>query len=292
MNGILNINKPKGMTSFDVVKKVKSICNMKRVGHTGTLDPGASGVLPICIGRATKLVDYIMEGSKTYVATLKLGVVTDTYDKYGKIVFESNLDVNEKEIIDSIMSFKGNISQIPPMYSALKVNGKRLYELARKGIKVERKTRNITIYSIDILKVDLPYVKFEVKCSKGTYIRSLCHDIGQKLGCGGTMWELLRTHSGGFDISDSISVLDLNEVNVFQHLIPMDMALEGYPCVHIEDNFKKHVLNGLPIKSNKFLNKIEEDVLYRVYIDKNKFIGIGMNKKGTGFKMKKLLISG
>ncbi|WP_416176362.1 tRNA pseudouridine(55) synthase TruB [Clostridium sp.] len=292
MNGILNINKPKGMTSFDVVKKVKSICNMKRVGHTGTLDPGASGVLPICIGRATKLVDYIMEGSKTYVATLKLGVVTDTYDKYGKIVFESNLDVNEKEIIDSIMSFKGNISQIPPMYSALKVNGKRLYELARKGIKVERKTRNITIYSIDILKVDLPYVKFEVKCSKGTYIRSLCHDIGQKLGCGGTMWELLRTHSGGFDISDSISVLDLNEVNVFQHLIPMDMALEGYPCVHIEDNFKKHVLNGLPIKSNKFLNKIEKDVLYRVYIDKNKFIGIGMNKKGTGFKMKKLLISG
>lgn len=292
MNGILNIYKPVGMTSFDVVRKVKVILNMKKVGHTGTLDPGASGVLPICIGRATKLVDYIMKGKKTYIAQLKLGVVTDTYDRYGHIISESDVDTNYEQVINTISSFVGNIDQIPPMYSALKVNGKRLYDLARQGIEIERKSRNITIYSIDILDINIPYVKLKVQCSKGTYIRSLCYDIGKELDCGGTMWNLVRIHTGEFDIMDSISINDLNSDNVLEHIIPMDKALNKYPKVFVKDSLKKNVLNGIPIHDEEFLKYMNSDELYRVYIDKDQFIGIGMNNKHTGFKMIKLLIRG
>lgn len=292
MDGILNINKPVGITSFDAVRKVRSILKIKRVGHTGTLDPGASGVLPICIGGATKFVDYIMEGKKTYIAELRLGITTDTYDKYGKVVSESHVELDKEQIINVIMNFVGDIEQIPPMYSAIKVNGKRLYELARKGIEVERKSRSITIYSIDILNFNLPYIKLKIQCSKGTYIRSLCYDIGKKLGCGGTMWSLERTHTGEFDISDSIPVLELSTEKIFNNLTPVDRALNKYPPVYIEDNFKKKILNGVIIKDNDFLNSINEDRLYRVYVDKNKFIGIGINKKNIGFKITKLLIRG
>lgn len=290
MDGILNINKPVGMTSFDVVRKVKYMLNIKKVGHTGTLDPGASGVLPICIGRATKLVDYIMNGSKTYVALLKLGVSTDTYDRYGKMVSEHDVDITENEISDAVRNFEGIIDQVPPMYSALKVNGKRLYELARKGIEIERKSRKIEIYSIKIYEIKLPYVKLEVNCSKGTYIRSLCNDIGMCLGCGGTMWELVRTHTGSFDICDSVEICSLNEVNAEEYIIPMDKCLSEYESVFVPQNFKKHVLNGVPVRSPKFLSKLKLDTFYRVYVDKDRFIGIGSVEENIGFKMTKLLI--
>lgn len=292
MDGILNINKPVGMTSFDVVREVKYILKIKKVGHTGTLDPGASGVLPICIGRATKLVDYIMAGKKTYIAELKLGITTDTYDKYGKVISESPVKLEEKQVIDAIMSFVGNIEQIPPMYSAIKVKGKRLYELARKGIEIERKSRSIKIYDIDIIDFNLPYVKLKIECSKGTYIRSLCYDIGKKLACGGTMWSLERTHTGEFDISEATSILDLTKENILSKLIPMDRALDKYPPIYVEDNFKKLVLNGVVIKDNNFLKNIDEDKPCRVYIDKDKFIGVGMYQKNIGFKIIKLLIRG
>ncbi|WP_446899518.1 tRNA pseudouridine(55) synthase TruB [Clostridium sp. LBM24168] len=292
MDGILNINKPIGMSSFDVVKSIKSVTGVKKVGHAGTLDPGASGVLPVCIGCATKFVDYIMKDEKVYIARLKLGVETDTYDRYGKITSKSNVDVSSEEIEDAVLSFIGNIQQIPPMYSALKVNGKRLYELARKGIEVERKSRDIVIHNIEILKLESPYVTMRIKCSKGTYIRSLCYDIGRKLGCGGTMWSLVRTRTGKFDILESISVSQLDKNNIFYYLIPIDNVLSGYPSIYIENKFNKYILNGVVIKDKKFLNKIDDDVLYKVYIDGDNFIGLGINKKDIGFKMIKLLIRG
>ncbi|MFL0195903.1 tRNA pseudouridine(55) synthase TruB [Clostridium sp. WILCCON 0269] len=289
MDGILNINKPEGMTSFNVVRKVKSILKNKKVGHTGTLDPIASGVLPVCVGRATKFADYIVESKKVYLAELKLGITTETYDREGSIVNTRSVDLEEKNVVDGILSFQGQIEQIPPMYSALKVNGKKLYDLARQGIEIERKKRKITIYSIDIANIELPYVLFEVTCSKGTYIRSLCHDIGNKLNCGGTMWNLKRISTGNFNIKDAIKLEDLNDENILQNIIPIDKALNRYPEVIIEDKYIKKILNGMSIKDEEFLNKIMTDQLYRVYIQNNKFVGMGMNKDFQ-FRMVKLFI--
>lgn len=289
MNGILNINKPLGMSSFDVVRKVKSVAKTKKVGHTGTLDPEASGVLPICIGSATKLVDYIMSEYKIYKAELMLGITTDTYDREGKIISTAQVDVDSTEVEKVIKSFEGNILQIPPMYSALKVNGQRLYSLARQGIEVERKPRAITIYSINILDMQLPKIVFEVKCSKGTYIRSLCYDIGEKLQCGGTMWNLQRTQTGSFNILNSVDLQELNTENINEYLIPMDKALEAYPEVYIDKKYEKLIFNGVTLKDPALIENIEKDKLYRVYIGQNEFIGIGM-KKDLGFKMTKLLI--
>lgn len=289
MDGILNINKPLGMTSFDVVRKIKTFANTKKVGHTGTLDPEASGVLPICIGQATKLVDYIMKDYKVYRVELKLGVITDTYDREGKVIKTSEVNVSIGEVESVIKSFIGEIDQIPPMYSALKVNGQRLYSLARKGIEVERKPRKINIYNIEILGTELPNITFEVKCSKGTYIRSLCYDIGNKLACGGTMWNLQRTETGNFNISSAVELKDLNKDNILNYLIPMDKALAAYPEVHVSDKYKKPILNGVSLRDNSLISNLEKDKLYRVYIGDKDFIGIGM-KKDQGFKMIKLLI--
>lgn len=291
MDGILNINKPTGMSSFDVVREVKKIAKTKKVGHTGTLDPEASGVLPICIGRATKLVDYIMSDYKIYKVELKLGITTDTYDREGKILQTSSVNVSNEEVEKVIKSFEGEIDQIPPMYSALKVNGERLYNLARQGIEIERKPRKINIYNIDILSMDLPVVQFTVKCSKGTYIRSLCFDIGEKLKCGGTMWNLERIQTGSFSISDSLRLDQLNSDNISNYLIPMDRALESYPKIIFNKKYEKLILNGVTIKDNDIIGNVEKDMLYRVYLGENEFIGIGI-RKDFGFKMTKLLIQG
>lgn len=290
MDGILNINKPVGMTSFDVVREIKHIVKIKKVGHTGTLDPEASGVLPICIGKATKLVDYIMNDYKIYRAELMLGITTDTYDREGKVIKNSQVNSKDSEINEVIKNFQGDIEQIPPMYSALKVNGQRLYSLARQGIEIERKPRNISIYNISILDIKIPKVTFEVKCSKGTYIRSLCNDIGAKLKCGGTMWNLQRIQTGNFNINDSVSLNEINTENVNKYLIPMDKALESYPSVCIDEKYEKLLLNGVPIKDFALIENMQRDVLFRVYM-KKKFIGIGM-KNNFEFKMIKLLIQG
>ncbi len=202
--GVLNINKPLGISSFDVVRKIKKLAKEKKVGHGGTLDPEACGVLPVCIGRATKAIDFIMEGEKEYIAKVKLGVVTDTYDREGKVLRESKVDSTEEEITKVINKFVGTIAQVPPMYSALKQNGKKLYELAREGKEVYREPRTVTIHSIDILSIDSPIIHIKVRCSKGTYIRSLCYDIGEELGCGAMMWELERTATGPFTIDRSV----------------------------------------------------------------------------------------
>lgn len=288
MNGVINVYKPCGITSFDVVRTIKRISKTKKVGHTGTLDPMATGVLPVCIGNATKIVDYIMQNHKVYKATLKLGVTTDTYDREGKILSESEINhLTSKHIEDAIKSFIGDIEQMPPMYSALKVNGKRLYELAREGIEIERQKRKITIYDINIENIDIPYVKFTVKCSKGTYIRSLCYDIGDVLKVGGAMWDLERVETGTFSVENSIALEDLNEENIENVIIPMDKALAYKPIV-FNNKFEKLLLNGVTIQNPFVIKDIEENVLYKVYLE-DKFIGIG-KKTEKGFKIEKLLI--
>lgn len=289
MNGILNINKGLGLTSFDAVRKIKKIAHTKKVGHTGTLDPEASGVLPICIGGATKFADYIMKDDKVYRATLRLGIVTDTYDKEGAVLRTSEVTSSEEEVISVINSFTGRIKQVPPMYSALKVNGQRLYSLARQGIEIERAARDIEIFSIEIIEMDLPFVVFDVTCSKGTYIRSLCYDIGEKLGCGGAMWALVRTRSGFFDIENSVRLEDLTEENIADHLISVEKALWNYPSAAFETKYAKLLLNGVSLMDNNAIGSLTMDVMYKVYDEDSRFIGIGKLSQ-SGFKMVKQFI--
>lgn len=289
MDGIINIYKPLGITSFDVVKKVMKICRTKKVGHTGTLDPLASGVLPICIGRATKIVDFIMSESKVYKAQLMLGIKTDTYDREGTILNKCDVSLSQDELVSVINTFVGEILQEPPMYSALKVNGKRLYELARKGIVIERDKRPINIYSIDILDIQLPLVTFQVSCSKGTYIRSLCNDIGSKLGVGGTMWDLERIQTGAFNKANSVLLEDITSENIESLLIPIDEALKDYDKLTFSCKHENLLLNGVKINNPYLINNIESNKLYRVYMDNSKFVGLGLRDE-YGFKVVKLLV--
>jgi tRNA pseudouridine55 synthase len=289
MDGVLNIFKPVGITSFEVVRRVKRISNTKKVGHAGTLDPEASGVLPVCIGRGTKIIEYIMESTKVYRVQLKLGVITDTYDREGKIVSVKDVLVNDNTIIDTILSFKGESYQVPPMYSALKVNGKKLYELARSGVEIERTPRKINIYDIKIHSIESPLVEFEVKCSKGTYIRSLCFDIGNKLLCGGMMNNLERVATGRFEIANSIDINELTEENISNHLINMENALAVYSHVVVDDKFEKLLINGVNIMDPQLTIKIPDETLMRVYGSNNELIGLGM-KSNNAFKIVKLLV--
>lgn len=289
MDGILNIYKPVGITSFDAVRTVMKICGTKKVGHTGTLDPLASGVLPICIGRATKIVDYIMSETKVYEAQLKLGIKTDTYDREGTITHEKDVNLSESDILSAFNSFTGELEQEPPMYSALKVNGKRLYELARQGIVVEREKRKITIYSLDVLNISLPLVTFRVTCSKGTYIRSLCYDIGEKLRVGGAMWNLERIQTGNFNLESSVSLDCLNKDNVSQFIIPIEEGLNKYDKISFSGNCKKLLLNGVKINNEYLIKNIELNKLYRVYLDEKNFVGLGI-RDDSGFKITKLLV--
>ena len=291
MNGILNIYKPKGMTSFDVVRIVKKVCNTKKVGHTGTLDPEATGVLPICVGRATKIIDYIMDSEKTYEVTFKLGVKTTTYDLEGEVLEECNTEhLSDKEILSAIESFIGEYSQVPPMYSALKKNGVRLYELARKGIEIEREGRLITIYNIENIKINNPYVSMKVSCSKGTYIRSLCYDIGEKLGvCAATMTELNRSKTSVYEQENSININDLSQENLKDYLISIEDALDQYSKITVGEKYTHLLINGVKVGDNRFTkDKVESNILYRVYDHNNIFIGLG-KKDDLGFKIEKLL---
>lgn len=212
LNGLINVYKEKGWTSFDVVNKLRNLLKVKKCGHTGTLDPEAMGVLCICIGKATKLADKLTASDKEYETVMLLGKTTDTQDITGVVTKESKVMVSERDVLDAIFSFVGEGEQIPPMYSAKKVKGKKLYELAREGKVIERKPSPINIYSIDVLEVNLPRVKMRINCSKGTYIRTLCNDIGESLGCGGVMEELLRTKACGFSVTESVKVSDIQEL--------------------------------------------------------------------------------
>ena len=292
MNGVLNIFKPKGMSSFDAVRVVKKVAGTGKVGHTGTLDPEATGVLPICIGRATKIIDYIMDSEKVYEVTLKLGIRTTTYDLEGEVLEERDPShLTEEEILNSINSFKGDYSQIPPMYSALKQNGVRLYELARKGIEVERKGRLVNIYNLEDIKINNPYISMKVTCSKGTYIRSLCYDIGEKLGVFATMTQLNRAKTSVFSQEKSININELTKENINDYILSMEEALEKYDKIVVNKKYVKLLVNGVRVADGRFTkDKVINNKLYRVYDDENNFIGLG-ERNDAGFKIEKLLIT-
>ncbi|MDD6858350.1 tRNA pseudouridine(55) synthase TruB [Lachnospiraceae bacterium HCP1S3_C3] len=282
MDGILNIYKEKGYTSHDVVAKLRGILKTKKIGHTGTLDPDAQGVLPVCVGRATKLCDMLTDKDKAYETVMLLGKTTDTQDITGSVLSESELgeDITTEKVTEVINSFVGEYMQVPPMYSALKVNGKKLYELARSGIEVERKARKVYIHSIEIKDISLPRVTMTVNCSKGTYIRTLCHDIGETLGVGGCMEELLRIKSGQFEINDSMKIDDVKKYvddgRISDIMKPIDGVFEKYQKCVVKKEYNVLIYNGNKFSPPNVLNRTDakdgEEV--RVYDEDNFFIGI------------------
>lgn len=282
MDGIINILKPPGMTSHDVVSLVRKKANMKKVGHTGTLDPNAAGVLPICLGQGTKISQFLLDSHKKYRAELTLGIETDTQDRYGTIINQKEVTVTSEEVINVINGFVGTYDQVPPMYSALKRGGKKLYELAREGIEVERKPRRVHIFQIDILKLEGNRVLFDVTCSKGTYIRTLCKDIGDRLGCGGMMSFLLRTATGNFQLTTAISIDELKEhVNIEEVLFPIDYPLEQIPAVVLKTTAEKAALNGNRVYNRDWKNQYTqytEGSLVKVYLEEL-FIGLATIQK-------------
>ncbi|SEF45870.1 tRNA pseudouridine55 synthase [Caloramator fervidus] len=286
MDGVLNILKPPGMTSHDVVDYIRKIFKVKKVGHTGTLDPGAAGVLPICIGKATKIVEYLTNDIKEYICELTLGNATDTFDKYGNFLHEEKdcSYITENDIKKIIGCFLGEIEQIPPKYSAIKINGKRAYELARHGVDIEIPSRKVFIYEIELMHFSLPKVLLRVVCSKGTYIRTLCNDIGNALGCSGYMSFLLRTRAGNFKIQDSIPLDMLSKDNIDEILVKIEDALD-FPNFYVENKYKKLLINGNSIKVNRFHDKSKR---VKIYCDKI-FVGIGRLEK-TFLYVEKLLI--
>lgn len=280
-NGIINVYKESGFTSHDVVAKLRGILHQKKIGHTGTLDPEAMGVLPVCLGNATRLCDMITDKSKEYRAVLLLGVSTDTEDATGKILSTKAVNVTEEDIIKAVKSFIGEYNQIPPMYSALKVNGKKLCDLARKGIEIERKPREVFIYDIIIKKIDIPEVTMTVKCSKGTYIRSLCRDIGEKLNTGGTMKSLVRTRTGIFSIENAVKLSEISknmeDNNIDSLIMPTDSFFNEYPAVNVSGRNEMLVKNGNMIILPEFKgNNI------RVYLSDDLFAGIYRYDEASG----------
>lgn len=281
IHGILNVYKEKGFTSHDVVAKLRRIVGQKKIGHTGTLDPDAVGVLPVCLGKATKLCDLLTDKDKTYEAVMLLGTVTDTQDTSGEVLKLSDTgDLTQEAVREAVLSFMGEYDQIPPMYSALKVNGKKLYELAREGKVVERKARKVMIHDIEILDIDLPRVRMSVSCSKGTYIRTLCHDIGEKLGCGGCMESLVRTRVSRFSIEESLTLDEIEkkmtEGTLSDVLIPVDEMFAGYPKVTVIESAETGARNG-GILSEKGVQKekeLSDDQKVRLYDERGNFIAL------------------
>ena len=279
-NGIVVINKEKGFTSHDAVNVVRKIFDMRKVGHTGTLDPEATGVLPICLGKATRVSDLIMVSDKEYIVGLKLGIKTDTQDIWGTVIEHSDKEVSEEELASAIKSFVGEYDQIPPMYSAIKIDGQKMYDLARQGIEVERKPRRITVYDIQLSDVGEGGFTMRVKCSKGTYIRTLCHDIGQYLGCGACMDTLRRTQSSVFSIRDAHTLAQLEQAvtegRLEDVLLPVDTVFTHYTAVTADHEIKTRLKNGAPSTVPYALGT------YRVYDESGEFIAIGEVKRING----------
>ncbi len=299
INGVLNIRKEPGMTSFGVVARIRRIFGQKKVGHTGTLDPDAEGVLPVCLGRATKLVETLSLGTKTYEAVLLLGLETDTQDTTGEVLNRAPVTCTEREAREAVLSFEGTMQQMPPMYSALKVNGQKLVDLARKGIEVERKTREVTFSEMEILSVDLPRITFRVTCTHGAYIRTLCCDIGRKLGCGGAMEHLDRTRVGVFDVRDAYTIEEVAAMKEAEDALPehregnysfllsIDRFYEELPAVTCARSAEKLLLNGnaLPLSDARGFDDaepvIEKGQEVRVYLENGAFVGIYRREEET-----------
>ncbi|MDR1700005.1 MAG: tRNA pseudouridine(55) synthase TruB [Lachnoclostridium sp.] len=282
MDGILNIHKEAGYTSHDVVARLRSICGQKKIGHTGTLDPDATGVLPICLGKATKACEYLTDHDKTYKATVLLGITTDTQDMSGKIIRKRQVDVSDDELRKIIHRFVGEIEQIPPMYSAVKIQGKKLYEFARKGIEVERKPRKVTITHIHSISPITSANEFQmtVQCSKGTYIRTLCHDIGEMLGCGAAMKSLIRTRVGIFTLENAKTLEETekykNEGILETALISVEDIYGALKSGKVVKEADKLLVNGNPLRENHVVceNEIDDCELIKMYSSANEFVAV------------------
>ena len=304
IDGIINVYKEKGFTSHDVIAKLRGILHQKKIGHTGTLDPDAEGVLPVCLGSGTKVCDLLTEKSKIYEAVLLLGKTTDTQDISGEVLSEAEVSCTEEEAKEAVLSFLGAYGQIPPMYSALKVNGKKLYELARAGVEVERKPRRVEILDIEILNISLPRVSFRVHCSKGTYVRTLCQDIGEKLGCGGCMESLLRTRVAQFSIEGSLKLSEIErlaaENQLMAKVLPVDGCFSEYPAYQAKPEADRFLYNGNSVYMRQVAlmedakeSKPDEGGLIRMYDSKGTFIGLFFyDGTSRSWKPKKMFYSG
>ncbi len=296
------MNKDEGLTSFDVVYKLRKMLKIKKVGHAGTLDPMASGVLPVMLGKATKLLDILPNDDKAYVASFSLGIITDTLDITGKILNKNKSNISQKQVEQVLQKFQGKILQVPPMYSAIKKDGKRLYELARSGKEVKRHAREVNIKKLELISFDenLQQGKFVVECSKGTYVRSLCDDIGKELDCGACMSALNRISACGFNLDESVTLKQLQEVynqgSIAKKIIPMDKLFSSYLKINITQNQTKRFVNGNYLSLDKIFilkNKnIKQSQLVRVYSNKDEFLGLGkINKEMDKLEIYKLLYS-
>lgn len=293
MNGIINVYKEQDYTSFDVVAKLRGILKMRKIGHTGTLDPMAEGVLQVCLGSATKLCEMLTDHEKEYETVMILGKTTDTQDITGEILTESSDIPDEETVLKTIKSFIGPLEQVPPMYSAKKVNGQKLVDLARRGIEVERKKTSVIISNIEVLEVNLPRVRMRVACSKGTYIRTLCHDIGQALGCGATMESLLRTRVGDFTLDSAMKLSEIEgavkDGTIEKKVIPVDIIFNGCAKIAVPEELCKLIYNGnkltredMDIIDSECYSKLKPDEKVRVYDCNDRFIGVYYLEENTG----------
>lgn len=296
MNGIIVIDKENGYTSFDVVAKMRRICGEKKIGHTGTLDPMATGVLPILIGNATKAQSLLPESDKEYEATFSFGITTDTLDITGKVLSQTESNVKSEDLEAVLPQFRGDIMQLPPMYSAVSKDGVRLYELARKGLVTEREARPITVYKLDLLNFDeqLQSAQILVKCSKGTYIRSICDDIGQALGCGAVMTSLRRVTACGYTLNDAITLEKAKELSengmLEEYLRPTESVFACYPSVKVAEAQAVRFKNGggLMLSRTDVDDNSENGAYYRVYNSSDVFLGLGyVNKEKEELSVKK-----
>lgn len=297
INGIINVHKEAGFTSHDVVAKLRGICGQKKIGHTGTLDPMATGVLPVCLGSATRLCDMLTDKDKEYVTELLLGRTTDTQDVTGQTLSESPVMLTEDQVRQVIMSFVGEYEQVPPMYSALKVDGKKLYELARAGKEVERQARPVRIIEIEIMQVALPVVTMRVACSKGTYIRTLCADIGEKLGCGGTMKSLVRTRVSEFSLESALKLEELQALKdrgiLMEAVAAVDSCFQQYPALHVKEQWRKLLENGNAFYPNQTVESRQYPIgqWVRIYREDESFAGIyAFDEKQKWYKPVKMFL--
>ncbi|MBQ2841563.1 MAG: tRNA pseudouridine(55) synthase TruB [Clostridia bacterium] len=295
MTGIILLDKPKDITSFGAVARVRRICSEKKCGHTGTLDPMATGVLTIMLGGATRFCELLPSHNKAYIASFRLGTVTDTLDITGKILETREFNVNSSQVKEKLTDFVGEISQLPPMYSAVSVDGKRLYDLARQGIEVERKSRQVMVFSIDMLceNEEKGEYTISVECSSGTYIRTLISDLGEKLGCGAVMTDLRRTKANGFGIENAVTLEQLSAAaengTLDEIIIPVDKALEEYPVIKVSAAQAKRFSNGgeLDLQRLKYPRMLG---YFRIYDPENRFIGLGEIGTGDSLTVKRVFV--
>ncbi|MDF2567253.1 MAG: tRNA pseudouridine 55 synthase [Oscillospiraceae bacterium] len=294
MNGIICVNKPKDFTSFDVIAKMRGMMKIKRLGHAGTLDPMATGVLPIFVGYATRACDIMPDDTKEYIADFRFGMTTDTQDITGNVLSTQESNIKQHQLLEVLDEFKGEQDQVPPMYSAVRVNGQRLYDIARKGIEIERASRRINVLGLELLSFDEQQqtARIQVSCSKGTYIRTICHDIGQRLGVGATLTELCRTRAGAFLLEDCITLEQaqhLADTNSFRRvLLPIEKIFDGLPKINLNEIQSHKFMNGVRLDLNRVYYE-DKDGFHAVFDHQGKFMGLGgLDREDMALRIEKM----